>query len=137
MDVSEIPVLQNLVNRMRWLHRRQRVLAENIANANTPGYRSKDLDAASFASAMKAANGSSLSVAKTNQGHIGGGQGAQAVANARPIEDPVDYASPSGNAVNMPEQMMKMTDTQMDYGMATTLYRKHVSLIRIALGRGR
>lgn len=137
MDVSDIPVVQNLVDRMRWLHKRQRVLAENIANANTPGYRSKDLPADSFASAMKSAKGGALNVSTTRRGHIGGGQGAKAAMNARPVEDPVEFATPSGNAVNVPEQMMKMTDTQMDFGMATTLYRKNVNLIKTALGRGR
>lgn len=137
MDVSDIPVIQNLVDRMRWLHRRQRVLAENIANADTPGYRSKDLPQDSFASAMKKAQGSTLSVAQTRKGHIAGGAGGRSLENARPVEDPVEYATPSGNAVNVAEQMMKMTDTQMDYGLVTTLYRKHVGLVKTALGRGR
>lgn len=139
MDVSEIPVIQGLVDRMRWLNRRQRVLSENVANANTPGYRSKDLPKVSFTETLRVSESKLLEAKRTNVAHIDTGSGTtrRVEQSFRPEKDTVEYASPSGNAVNVPEQMMKMTETQMDFGLASTLYRKHMDLIKLAIGRGR
>ena len=43
---------------------------------------------------------------------------------------------PSGNAVNLEDEMMKVAANQMDYQMATTLYSRGLGLIKTALGRG-
>lgn len=139
MDVSEIPVIQGLVDRMRWLNRRQKILSENVANANTPGYRSRDLPQASFTETLRVSESKFLEVKRTDVAHIDTGSGStkRIQQSVRPEKDVAQYASPSGNAVNVPEQMMKMTETQMDYGLASTLYRKHMDLIKMAIGRGR
>lgn len=139
MDVSEIPVIQGLVDRMRWLNRRQKLLSENVANANTPGYRSRDLPQTSFTETLRVSESKFLEVKRTDVAHIDTGTGStkRIQQSVRPEKDTVQYASPSGNAVNVPEQMMKMTETQMDYGLASTLYRKHMDLIKMAIGRGR
>ena len=43
MDLNKIPVMDAIVKKMNWLNRRQRVIAENVANADTPGYLARDL----------------------------------------------------------------------------------------------
>lgn len=139
VDVSEIPVIQGLVDRMRWLNRRQKILSENVANANTPGYRSQDLPRVSFVETLRVTENKLLEVKRTDAAHIDTGSGStkRVEQSFRTQKDAVHSASPSGNAVNVPEQMMKMTETQMDFGLASTLYRKHMDLIKLAIGRGR
>ena len=43
MPISDIPILSMLRERMEWHQERQRVLAENVANADTSNYQAKDL----------------------------------------------------------------------------------------------
>jgi flagellar basal-body rod protein FlgB len=45
--------------------------------------------------------------------------------------------APAGNAVVIEEQLMKVTETQGDYRLVTTLYQKHLSMLRAAIGRDR
>ena len=40
---GKLDIFQALVRRMQWLGQRQNVLAQNIANTDTPGYRPQDL----------------------------------------------------------------------------------------------
>jgi flagellar basal-body rod protein FlgB len=45
-------------------------------------------------------------------------------------------SAPVGNAVVLEEQMVKLADAQSNYQLMTNLYRKHVDLFKMALGRG-
>jgi flagellar basal-body rod protein FlgB len=62
MPISDIPILSMLRTRMQWHQERQRVLAENVANADTPDYRARDLAPPNFERALQ----TSLSLATTN-----------------------------------------------------------------------
>ena len=53
MDFSKIPLFQGLTSKMGWLSHRQQVLARNVANVNTPGYRPKDLTKPDFEEVMR------------------------------------------------------------------------------------
>ena len=136
MDLSQLPIFRGMQHKMDWLNQRQKVLAANIANTNTPDYRPSDLAAFSFKDAMSDA-------AKTTQpkatlaGHvtnatIPGQAGGYKVDNDKSFE-----VSPDGNAVVLEEQMMKASDTAMDYRTMSNLYGRSVNLLRMALGRGR
>src|SRR3954464_3663719 len=57
MDVGDIPLLAMLKGRLGYLSDRQRVIAENVANSDTPGYKSRDLKAFSFQAHVQAASG--------------------------------------------------------------------------------
>jgi flagellar basal-body rod protein FlgB len=43
---------------------------------------------------------------------------------------------PTGNKVSLEEQMTKMADTGMEFQTITNLYRKHIAMMKMALGRG-
>jgi flagellar basal-body rod protein FlgB len=138
MDLGSIPLFGALHKRMAWLNQRSRVLAENVANADTPKFRPKDLKPQAFADLLKG-QGQMARVmpATTAAGHLspvkaGTGQFAE---HARRDIDAAEV-SPTGNAVNIEEQMMKVGETQLDYQLATNLYRKHLGMLKIALGRG-
>ena len=61
-----------------------------------------------------------------------------------PPADPVDSkkqkktyeTAPAGNSVVVEEQMMKLSQTQADYNQMVNLYRKHVDMLKTAIGRG-
>ena len=98
---------------------RQRLIASNIANADTPGYVARELN---FAQALKEATGtaSAAAVLNTSQaGHIGGGAGG-AVASNRSAEANLLYAAPSQtnldrNTVDMDRERASFADNTVKY----------------------
>src|ERR1700719_3157001 len=72
MDVGDIPIFAMLKSRLGYLTERQKLIAQNVANANTPGYIAKDLKAFSFQSRVQAASGAvqGASVAATPAGTL-------------------------------------------------------------------
>jgi flagellar basal-body rod protein FlgB len=122
----EPPLMSALKAKMRWHEARQGVIAENVANAATPGFRGADLKA--FAIAAPAA-----APARTDARHLGldGTNGDPGKASSV-----ASYGrTPDGNGVVLEEQMMKAAQNQMDHQMAASLYQKSLGLIRTALGR--
>ncbi len=130
MPISEIPLFSMLRTRMQWHQERQKVLAENVANADTPNFRTRDLRALDFGSQVQAAG--QVRVASTNPAHITGAAGNSAFATAGNSKYDV---KPAGNAVNLEEEMMKVASNQMDYQAAISLYSRSMGLFRTALGK--
>jgi len=138
MDLTKIPLMAALKSRMQWLGENQRVLAENIANADTPGYRPKALEAQDFSALVDAVSGpqrpaapARVAVAATDPRHFG--VSAAERPPARTEAAGFDHADPNGNAVDLEKQLLGVAQTQMEYGLMTDLYRKHSSLLRTAL----
>jgi flagellar basal-body rod protein FlgB len=133
MDVFQLKLFQRISERMSWLGARQQVLSQNIANADTPDYVPHDLKALSFQDHLVKSN--PVVQERTNPLHMTG--------TASPV-DPVDdekqrnpyESAPVGNSVVLEEQMTRMADAQANYQLMTNLYRKHVDLLKMALGRG-
>ena len=131
MDLNKNSLLSSMTKKMGWLAERQRVLAENIANSDTPAFVPKDLTP--FDPKRGVATNKIAMVATSPMHRAGtGGQGAStpAVVQKKPYE-----AAPAGNSVVIEEQMMKAAETATDYQAITNLYRKQVNMIRTALGR--
>ena len=122
-------LMQALKQRMHWHQSRQKVLAENVANADTPGFRPHDLKA------FDAGGGNSgVALALTNPGHMGpsGQRGGFDSDKHRRFE-----VTPSGNGVNLEDEMMRVAQNQADYQLAASLYSKGLGLMKIAIGKGR
>lgn len=138
MGIGDINLLSALKTKMFWHESRQRLLAENVANADTPGYRVRDLKKPAFSetswlSAQKAAQ-QSPATAKTHAQHIA--TGMVPLANKMDMSRAPHFeVTPEGNEVVLEEEMMKVTANQMDYQAATSLYSKTMGLFRIAIGR--
>ena len=117
--------------RMDWLNQRERVLAENIANSDTPDYVPRDLDGSKFGRLLQSQL-LPVTPATTQPAHLRGtvvSDGpAKSVAQRETYE-----ASPSGNAVILEEQLNKVSETQSAYQLMTNLYRKHMDMFRVAL----
>lgn len=135
MDLTGLPIFQMLQKKMTWLTNRQQVVSENLANADTPGYQAKTLKEPDFSQYLGGASGK-LGVETTDTQHLGSQSGgAESSARMSRSESEDDQVSPNGNSVNLTEEAMKMADTQMQYNMATNLYRKHVQMLSLALGK--
>jgi flagellar basal-body rod protein FlgB len=132
MDLTKIPFFELINKRLAWLSQRQDVLAENVANVNTPGYKARDLKEPSFAELVRGTD-SSVRLAATQPGHIGGTIRAGAYAV---IDDKSTTPTINGNAVDIEAEMMKVSRTGIDYQFAISLYKKQIGMIKTALGRG-
>jgi|SRR5579872_4536955 len=130
MPIADIPILSMLRTRMQWHQERQQVLAENIANADTPNYRPRDLAPPNFERELPVA---SLALARTEPGHIvGEGGGGSQFSSASNLRYEV---RPGGNAVNHEDEMMKVAGNQMDYEAVTALYTRSLALFKLAIGK--
>lgn len=132
MATAGIPMLSMLKTRMQWQEARQKLLAENVANADLPGFKPRDLREPSFGAVLNAAV-SQVSLATTDPNHIGGqtgGGGGGDPANALRFE-----TTPSGNSVNLEDEMLKVAQNQSDYQLAASLYQRSLSLLKLAVGK--
>lgn len=115
--------------RLGQLSERQRLISENIANATTPGYQPRDLDASAF-QRMLASNSSNLSMTRTSQAHMtpGGGGGV----SARVVTRPDSETTIDGNSVVLEEQTVRAAETRMAFETGIALYQKGLQLMRLA-----
>ncbi len=132
MAVTDLPILSMLRGRMQWHQERQRMLAENVSNSDTPGFRPSDLKEPDLRTA--AAQTSGVTLVRSDAAHFGGsgGGGDGRFASAR---DGKFDVRPAGNAVSLEDQMMKVAQNQMDYQAATALYSRSLNLLKTALGK--
>ncbi len=138
MTIQDIGLFQAIGAKMDFLSQRQVVIAQNVANSDTPNYRSKDLVEVDFSAMLKkkaSGNVNQVSLVATNPLHLGKG-GDSANINAKKQKDTYEVA-PDGNAVIMEEQLMKAGKNSMDYNLMVNIYQKQVGLFRTALGTGR
>ena len=130
MQTTGLGIFDAMASKMRWHQQRQQVLAENIANADTPGFTERDLTPFSIDDDGKSV--ASVSVSTTSPMHIsvssGGMDGAD--SESAPFE-----ITPGGNGVTLEDEMMKVSGNDMDYQTVTALYTRSMRLIRTALGR--
>jgi flagellar basal-body rod protein FlgB len=131
--LGDMPLLSAIKSRMHYHQARQKVLAENVANADSPGFKPRDLKPFDLMLAMQRTEGASgAGPARTQAGHIGGGGGAGAASQRR---QQTFESTPSGNAVNLEDEMLRVSQNNSDYQLATTLYSKSLSYLRLALGK--
>ena len=132
MDLKTIPLFKAMMSRMAWLTERQQVLAQNVANADTPNFKPRDLKAVSFRDLVAGSSSGKLQVAATQPHHLVPA-GASAAFRAD-VERNVEL-SPSGNGVNIEDQMLKVSSTANEYQMTTNLYRRQIAMLKTVLGR--
>lgn len=144
MNFTKLTVFQTLSAKMTWLTERQRVLAQNVANADTPGYAARDVKEPDFADMLRRLQRRPghgvrpVDVARTNGKHLSGGGGATAYG-AEVKLDPTKTEglepSPTGNAVSLEEEMMKISKSAADYELMANLYQRNIGMLRLALGK--
>lgn len=134
MAITDVPILSMLRTKLNWSQERQKVLAENVANSDTPNYRGRDLVAPKFREPglIAARPVAQVTLAATQGAHIGGMtlSGSKFESERKGSE-----IRPTGNSVNLEDEMMKVAANQMDYQAATALYSRSLNLLKTALGR--
>ena len=131
MQIGGLNLFQALSDKMRWHQERQGVLAENVANADTPGYVQRDLKAFQFDADLKSV--ATLTTSATSPNHISvtsGGRPAPFGADSAPFE-----VTTSGSGVALEDEMMRVAGNDMDYQAVTALYTRSVRILKVALGR--
>ena len=132
MNFAKIPLLAGLAARLDFLSARTSVIAQNIANADTPDYAARDLQKPNFAQlASKAAEGTETAMRVSDPRHVAGG-GSIRVSSFKETPAPDGEASLTGNQVSIETQTMKLAETRQDYALASNLYRKGLSMLRLA-----
>ncbi len=132
MSLQDIPLFSALTERMKWLTARQKVLSQNISNSDTPNYQAKDLKPQKFKDMVARPEETGVHLASTNSNHISVEQKSE--FKSKKIQDPYE-TTPTGKDVVLEEQMMNLAETQVQYQMTTSLYKKHLSMLKTALGR--
>ena len=109
---------------------RQSTIAQNVANADTPGYRARDI--ASFGETYSTQSGDAMRA--TRPGHLSSHQSGHQVGDAKSVYRP-GAASPNGNNVSLESEMMAAAEVKRDHDMALTIYKTSLGIMRTSLGR--
>jgi flagellar basal-body rod protein FlgB len=137
LDLGSMPLLSMLKERMGWLSARQNVLAQNVANVDTPGYTARDLKPVNFQDILHGATTNSAfdpGLTQTDPRHISlkpAHESGYTDYNAPDVE-----ANPSGNSVSLESEMIRVSDTQAEYQAASNLYAKAIDMMKAAIGHG-
>ena len=134
MSISDLPMLSALRTRMQWHQERQRVLSENVANSDTPKFRPRDLVEPKFdASGGPGGAMGTLPMLRTSTTHISASGASETFDQNRRTGF---ETRPAGNAVNLEDEMLKVSTNQMDYAAVTSLYTRSLHLLKTAIGKG-
>ena len=131
MNTAPTDVFALAEKRLAWIGQRQDVLAQNIANANTPGYAARDIKPFGDVLAAEAR--------RVASGRPGFTQvlasGTETGRGAAPVDRTVNERAMDGNAVALDEQLQKVAETDTAHQLAMNLYKKYANLFKTALGR--
>jgi len=104
-----------------WLAQRQSVISQNVANANTPGYKAKDVE--SFEEAMR----KSVPMAVTNADHLS--PSGDGVVEARDNDPRQAEVLVSGNDVSLEQEFLKSNDVMRGYSMNTQILKTFSNML--------
>lgn len=108
---------------------RQGLSAANAANADTPGFRARDLP--DFAEIYRGGNGDGMALRHTRDGHLS----PALTGSARSVLAP-GVEKPNGNTVSLEGEMMRAAAIRGEHDKALAVYKSTLSMIRSSLGRG-
>jgi flagellar basal-body rod protein FlgB len=125
-DVSQIPLFALANQRLAWIDQRQQVLAQNIANIDTPGWRTRDLTP--FDASLAHAN---LELTRTDGAHLAGAAGGGGTAGRAQVVE----QAPDKNGVSLDKELEKVAESDTAHELVTELTRKYLGLVRTAIGK--
>lgn len=134
--MSTLSLFAGMRERMINLSDRQRVIATNIANSDTPGYKAREVAEPNFAAMLGGGSGTvaaprvELTAAMKRLGAV------QPAGAGIVLDKSVTETKPDGNNVTLEDQLLKLGQVQADFAAMTNLYRKQHLLLKTALGRG-
>jgi flagellar basal-body rod protein FlgB len=128
MDPSRIGLFDLAEKRLVWTAQRQSVLAANIANANTTAFKARDVK--SFESVLTGAG--SIEPTRTQPAHMAG---TTPTGLASLTTDPPKARALDGNTVSLDQQLTKVADTETTQALVTSIWKKYMGMLSMALGR--
>jgi flagellar basal-body rod protein FlgB len=126
MDPSDIGLFDLAARRLDWLGRQQTLLAQNIANLDTPGYTARALTP--FAATLADAG---ATLRRTSPRQLPGAPPDLLSGDTQP-----QARAPDGNAVSLETQLKDVADTATDQQLVTTIYAKYLAMFQLTLGHG-
>ncbi len=131
MDLGKLTIFNAVKKRMQWTGQRQEVLAHNIANADTPDFRSSDMKPYEFKEIVRR-EAMQINMTTTGSDHLAGRQKSIRDFAAKETRMPYETA-PDGNSVILEEQMTKMNETAISHQFTNEIYRKHLAMLKLAI----
>lgn len=126
--MSSIHLFDLAARQAQWLSVRQATVAGNVANANTPDFRARDVQP--FADVLSKTQ---LTMAATNPQHLE--MGANGIAGARLRPEDITEQTHSGNTVDVEQEMMKAGEVARDYSLNTSIVKAfHRMMLSVAKG---
>jgi flagellar basal-body rod protein FlgB len=142
MSSSLPPIFDGMGRAMKAMAEHQRVIAENVANSETPGYKARTVEAPDFSALVESqvGAGGAPRVARPRVELSGG----MAALGARPpqaggrvvLDSATSETKPDGNNVTLEDQLLSLGQVQADYAAMTSLYGKQIGLLKSAIGKG-
>ena len=135
MDLASLKLFKMAMTRMDWASQRQKLLAQNISNADTPKYRPMDVKEVNFKQILRGEIETRVPVSRTNPNHLKGTIPEQdhfrSIGERKTFEE-----SPDGNQVIVEEQMQKVGDTRSAYDTAVTIMQANLKMLSMAVKGG-
>ena len=137
MDITNLPMFGLIKERLNWVGQRQQVITQNIANADTPEYKARDIEKFNFKKTLREYTpnsrlGKGGAMVTTHPMHLSGRVDSVAGESSRATRKPYETA-PDGNSVVLEEQMVKMNEAAVQHSTMVGLYRKHLSMIKMVV----
>ena len=127
----DIGILQMAQDLAAHASSRQSVIAQNIANADTPGYKARDM--ATFAESFRETADMRASSRPVRAGHIALGVRGSGGAIFEAAEFGAE--SPNGNTVSLEDQLVRAADVKYQHDLALGIYGKSINILRAGMGR--
>ena len=128
MDLQNISVFGLAGQKMQFLSERQKVLATNIANVNTPNYIAKDIMEPDFGNIMS----STLKMNTTDSKHMSLGQMNGVTAGKVYTPKPSNALTIDGNGVIVEQQLNEASKSKSEYSRMITIYKSYKSMLQTA-----
>ncbi len=109
---------------------RQSVIAQNVANADTPSYQARDVS--SFKSIL-GSTGQPVSLKGNRAAHISSPQGPMPAV----IFEQSENAKPNGNTVSIEAEILKSVEAERSHSRALAVYQSSLNILKTSIGRGR
>lgn len=129
MTLDQIPLFGMIKGRLHHLGQRQKLIAENVANADTPGFTPRDLKPFT----IKGMNGpvsGGVGAVRTHAMHIGSSPVTR--SPWKPVLSPDSDTTLDGNSVVLEEEMIRLQESRTNYDAAVGFYQKSLGLLRTA-----
>ena len=133
MDLNTISTFRVMQGKIGYLSERAAVVSQNVANADTPGFKARDIKEPTFKEYVQTGS-TGMDLTRTNPAHFSASGAGSAHFASQEIS--TDEVKPDGNNVSLDQQVGTLGDIGGQHTVMTNLYRDHLGLIKTALGNG-